>query len=250
MTSTLLKNSVEILSTSNILEPLFDGVIVVSHSFKALKSHPALSKLFPAVETFAALHKNFDNGAVSLVPHEGLPSKRLIYSSTGSVTKDFDDVRRYLEAGKAGIKSALSYGVKSPLIITVPSERFANAELIAAIGALHPLYVPLHVRQEDSSRAKKVDRLAVFPISHKGDGIVKVLNAVQSSFTVCRDVGDTDPQRMAPPKTAEYIQDVFKGTSVKVRVEGDVDKIRKEYPLMSAVNRCANQVEAHKASPS
>lgn len=37
---------------------------------------------------------------MNLIPHESLPSKRLIYASVGSVTKDFDDVRRYLAAGK------------------------------------------------------------------------------------------------------------------------------------------------------
>lgn len=41
------------------------------------------------------------------------------------------------------------------------------------------------------------------------------------SYTVCRDIGDADPQRMAPPKVAEYVTNIFKGTSVKVHVTDD-----------------------------
>lgn len=53
---------------------------------------------------------------------------------------------------------------------------------------------------------------------------------------------------MAPPRVAEYVEEVFRGSSVKVRVESDQDKLLKGYPLLHAVNRCANSVEAHKVS--
>lgn len=57
--------------------------------------------------------------------------------------------------------------------------------------------------------------------------------------SVARDVGGSDPERMAPPRVEEYVRKVFEGTKVKVDVVSDDAKLVKEYPLFSAVNRCA-----------
>lgn len=53
---------------------------------------------------------------------------------------------------------------------------------------------------------------------------------------------------MAPPRVAEYIQELFKNSAVKVRIESDQEVIRKEYPLVHAVNRSSCDVEAYKVS--
>jgi len=53
---------------------------------------------------------------------------------------------------------------------------------------------------------------------------------------------------MAPPKVAEYVEALFKSSSnVKVKVLADQRQIEKDYPLMAAVNRGANEVPAHQA---
>jgi leucyl aminopeptidase len=65
--------------------------------------------------------------------------------------------------------------------------------------------------------------------------------------TITRDVGDADPERMAPPKVAEYIVDAFKGGNVKVKVEADQDVIKKEYPMMAAVSRATKNIPEHQA---
>lgn len=58
---------------------------------------------------------------------------------------------------------------------------------------------------------------------------------------MARDVGGTDPERMAPPKVEEYILETFKDTpSIKISIIKDPAILDKEYPLFSAVNRAAS----------
>jgi hypothetical protein len=41
------------------------------------------------------------------------------------------------------------------------------------------------------------------------------------------------------------VEQHFKGTAIKVAVESDQDYILKNYPLLAAVNRSANDVKEH-----
>lgn len=34
--------------------------------------------------------------------------------------------------------------------------------------------------------------------------------------TVCRDIGGSDPERMAAPRVCDYVQEIFKNTCIKV----------------------------------
>jgi len=43
--------------------------------------------------------------------------QRLIYSCTGPVDRDYDDLRRFHEAGAAGVKRAFGAGARSPLLM-------------------------------------------------------------------------------------------------------------------------------------
>lgn len=56
---------------------------------------------------------------------------------------------------------------------------------------------------------------------------------------VARDIGGSDPERMAPPQVVEYVRKVFEGSQVRVEVVEDDATLQKEFPLFSAVNRCA-----------
>lgn len=236
---------VEITLTSSINDDLYDGLILISDSVSSLKSDEKLKHLGEQIDQFAKVHTGIDSGKANVLFHSGVPSKRLIYSSTGPAD-DFDDVRIYLEAGKNAMKTALEAGVKSPLLAVVPSEKFQNSLLTATLGALHQLYVPLIVRQEDSTKASKIDRLGLLNnVASNSGRLLRFIDSLQSSFNVTRDIGDTDPQRMAPPKLADYVQQHFKNSSVKVLVDSDKEAIKKEYPLLAAVNRSANDVEEH-----
>ncbi|KAE9554366.1 hypothetical protein FO519_002425 [Halicephalobus sp. NKZ332] len=241
-----LKSATRILFGENISDAIYDAVIVVSHSTRALSSYPGLQSLVPVLENYSKLNKSFEKGTVSLIQTEKVHSQRLIYSSTGSVNTDFDDVRKYIAAAQRAVSSAIGFGVKSPLLITIPYERFPQAELVSAIGALHPAYTSYSHRNEDG-RSLKLDSLSLYPISDNSPRFLNIVNALQRAFIVSRDIGDGDPQRMAPPKVAEYVKSLFEGTSVKITIDDDQEKIKQEYPLLAAVNRSANDVENHQA---
>ncbi len=55
-----------------------------------------------------------------------------------------------------------------------------------------------------------------------------------------RDIGGSDPERMAAPRVAEYVKECLEGSGVKVDVISDLATLQKNYPLLAAVNRCAN----------
>ncbi|CAI5453704.1 unnamed protein product [Caenorhabditis angaria] len=83
--------------------------------------------------------------------------------------------------------------------------------------------------------------------SGNSDALSSLIEAYDASFTVCRDVGETGPERMAPPKVAEYIQKAFTGGNIQVSIIDDQNIIEKDFPLMAAVNRAANTVKEHQA---
>ena len=56
---------------------------------------------------------------------------------------------------------------------------------------------------------------------------------------VARDIGGSDPERMAPPNVEQYIQDLFKNTDIKVDVISDPKVLGQDYPLFAAVDRAA-----------
>ena len=58
--------------------------------------------------------------------------------------------------------------------------------------------------------------------------------------TVARDIGGSDPERMAPPQVEDYVLTLFAmSTCITVEVVCDDKQLCKEYPLFAAVNRCA-----------
>ena len=239
-------SATRILLGENISDAIYDAVIVVSHSAKALSSYPGLQSLVPVLEDYSKLNKSFDKGTVSLIQTDKVHSKRLIYSSTGSVNRDFDDVRKYITAAQKGVSSAISFGAKSPLLVTVPFERFPQAELVSALGALHPAYVHYFHRDEDQ-RSLKLESLSLYPIQDRSPRFLDLVTALERAFIVSRDIGDGDPQRMAPPRVAEYMRNLFNGSNIKVTIDDDQEKIEREYPLMAAVTRSANGVQNHQA---
>lgn len=57
---------------------------------------------------------------------------------------------------------------------------------------------------------------------------------------MARDVGGSDPERMAPIKVEEYVRDAFANTPIKIEVISDLKTLEKDFPLFAAVNRAAN----------
>lgn len=100
----------------------------------------------------------------------------------------------------------------------------------------------------------------------EGNKLISVLNAIEIGRIVARDIGGSDPERMAAPKVLEYVNNIFKSTDIKVNlissimifllffkeknfliaifkkinvVEGQ-DQFEKNYPCFAAVNRAAS----------
>ena len=73
--------------------------------------------------------------------------------------------------------------------------------------------------------------------------LVETVNAIELGRIVTRDIGGSDPERMAAPRVLEYVQHAFKGTqSIKIQVVEGQHNFERDYPLFAAVNRAANGI--------
>ena len=231
-----------LLLSSDIKDSKYDGVIVVGEKPEVLTG--TLAALQSSLKAHLEIDKAAHSSEVVVVVSPELPSKRLIFAPTGPLNRDYDDVRRFYDASVQGIKRALSAGCKSPLLVTVKNEKFQLSQRVTLLGALQALYNPIEVREAKPDKAKKFDSLGVY-FEGASDKELKIISALESGRTVYRDIGGSDPERMAAPRVAEYVQNIFKDTVVKVEVISDVDKLTAEYPLLAAVNRAARNVPRH-----
>jgi len=224
----------EVKLTGDLTSPDFDAVVVVAPSIGHVK-HPELKKALNAV---AEIDKSADKG-VWLAPCADVAGKRVIYSGTGALDQDIDDVRCFGEAMEKGVKKALAAGCRSPLLaFGNGTEEFSHSKLVSVLGAFKALYVPLEMREGRPEKAVKMEKFGVLDVSEKD---VQLASGIEEGKAVCRDIGGSDPERMAPPRVAEYVTNLFKGTCVKVEVVKGHETLKKEYPCLAAVDRAANQ---------
>ena len=102
-------------------------------------------------------------------------------------------IHSYENAAHAGIKKALKSGSKAPLLY-VKESRFPNAQLVAILGALKALYVPLEMREDVPDKKAKVKHLGVFAARQNQ---LDLAHALEAGRIVSRDIGGSDPERMA-----------------------------------------------------
>ncbi|XP_069036931.1 putative aminopeptidase W07G4.4 [Lepisosteus oculatus] len=232
--------------TTDCQDQRFDGIILVADSVDKLPEK--LGCLQEPLQDYKSVDRGLCEEVVVLkVP--GLPGNRLVFACTGPVNRDYDDIRRFSDAAVSGVKRAVKAGVQRPLLVCPPHSSYAESPLVAVLGALHALYVPLELREAAvMEKDHKVETLGVWvPEETQGRRITHLATALESGRVVCRDIGGSDPERMAAPRVAQYVQDLFKGTEVKVSVISHVGELQKEYPCLAAVNRCANAVVRHQA---
>ncbi|KAK3886530.1 hypothetical protein Pcinc_009326 [Petrolisthes cinctipes] len=228
----------EVKAEASVSVEGYDGIILVADSLDKLTG--PLDVLRVPLQAQAAIDQSVvKDGAVVKV---ALPASRLVLAPTGHLNRDYDDVRRLFDAAAAGIKRALKVGMKKPLLVLANVDSFPEARLVTVLGALHALYVPIEIREDVPEKASKAARLGFV-----GDNkTVQLAMALDAGRTVASDIGGSDPERMAPPRVEEYVRDVFQGTNVSLEVVSDDEKLCKEYPLFSAVNRCAKGVPRHR----
>ncbi|XP_076587257.1 putative aminopeptidase W07G4.4 [Chaetodon auriga] len=232
--------------TSDLTNQNFDGIVLVAHSYDTLP--PALECLRAPLQDYSSVDSGLEEEVVVLkVP--GLPGNRLVFASTGPVNRDYDDVRRFSDAAANGIKRALKAGMQRPLLVCPPHKDYKHSTMVAALGALQALYMPLEVREANVNPTNyKVCVLGLWTAQEaEGQTLVKLADALESGRVACRDIGGSDPERMAAPRVTEYVQELFRDSPVQVEVVSDLKVLEKEYPCLAAVNRCANSVPRHQA---
>ncbi|KAM9476161.1 putative aminopeptidase W07G4.4 [Clarias gariepinus] len=222
----------------------FDGILLVTQNFDSLPSE--LDGLKDPLQDYSAVDSALKDDVV-ILKVVGLPGDRLVFAPTGPLNRDYDDIRRFSDAAEKGIKRAMKAGMQRPLLVCPPHSAHKKNTLVALLGALHALYLPLELREVKKS-PHKVTVLGVWVKDKaQGEDITKLATALESGRVVYRDIGGSDPERMAAPRVAEYVQEVFKNSNVQVKVESDSRVLEKEYPCLGAVNRCANAVPRHQA---
>lgn len=173
--------------------------------------------------------------------------QRLVYSPTGPVNRDYDDIRRYYDAACNGMKRAIKAGSKKPVLAIPTSTAFENAWTVSALGALHALYTPIEVAVFDTQKAKKVDILSIFygkdvKVGQKNLDYVK---ALEVGRTVCRDIAASDPEFSCTTEVEKYVKKVLDDPTIKITVTSGTKIITKKYPLLASVDRAASVTDRH-----
>ncbi|MBX3461549.1 MAG: leucyl aminopeptidase family protein [Planctomycetes bacterium] len=224
----------------------FDAVVLVGHA-PATVAVPALR---PHLQAAAAADAAFAR-TLSLLPAEGVAGGRLVVAPTGSLFRDHDDVRRYAEAAAKGVRRARDAGATRILLLVEapPSgEVYAAAARVAALGAAGALWEPLEAREA-------LGEVATEPVRRLGIGVLggpftaadaAWVEAAEAGLRLARDLAGTEPERMAPPRFAAYVQQAMKGLPVEVTVQKNTAKLAKDYPLLMAVARASLGVPRHR----
>lgn len=216
----------------------WDALIVIADDFSQQLPEPLASII--------AIQQEFDQRVgqhlVSLVSEE-LAAKRLVLAPTGPLNRYYDDVRRFYDAAKSAGAEVLKMGAKKPLLLVVAPEtdKYQEAANVSYLGFSQAMWQPLEAREALGEHIE--------PIEMIGLGGVNIdaaeAQAIEAGKYVARDLCGTEPERMAPPKFAEYCVDTFAGTKVKTTVVDDMQTLESEYPLLWAVARASIEVERH-----
>eukprot|EP01125_Pyxidicula_operculata_P022726 TRINITY_DN9532_c0_g1_i1.p1 TRINITY_DN9532_c0_g1~~TRINITY_DN9532_c0_g1_i1.p1 ORF type:complete len:516 (+),score=128.38 TRINITY_DN9532_c0_g1_i1:534-2081(+) len=223
---------------------LFDAVVVVSSS---------LSENYPGSDVVIQA-KKVDNQVGESVTAHVVSGSLLVHSPIGQVNRDFDDVRKWSDAARAGVARAIKAGKLNPVLL-FPSKpdlekqpQYLHALEVAVLGVYQELYQPLQAREKLGDKAEPVKKVGIYSGWHTPQELEKlthVLRSIEAGKRLARDLGESDPERMSPPNFADYVVEAFKSVSnVKVEVKsGEV--LHKEYPLLTAVARGSLKVERH-----
>lgn len=220
-----------------------DGVVLVTSSLDLLWPLPECD----AVKAAISAQLEIDASAAKsgcVVRVDQVAGGRVIYAPTGPLDRDYDDARRWAEAAEAGIKRCLECGCKQPLLAVAAPPSWPSAPLLSMLGALDACYVPLEIREDVPEKWVKVQQLGVVGVP---PAVVERAMQLDMAKSLAKDIGGSDPERMAPPRVEEYVRKEFEGSScVTVEVVSDENELVQEYPLFAAVNRCAKGVERHR----
>jgi leucyl aminopeptidase len=166
-----------------------------------------------------------------------------------------DDPRCVFEAAKAGIARAVQAGATKPLLflddtVATAGADYSEAPLVTLLGALDACYATIQTREfKGEAVAEPVTALGLYvreTAVEEVDAAIAKAVALEKGRRVARDICAGDPERMAPPRVAEYVAAEFAGVpNVKCSVEEGLACIEEKYPLLAAVCRASRPVERH-----
>ncbi len=221
----------------------YDALVVVAPAAETGESE------IDRVLTAAAAADQQLGAQVVLLVDAKMPGQRLVFAGTGPVTRDFDDVRRFGDAAKAGLVRARDAGAKRPLLFVhgVPkAPGFEHAHAVALLDAAGGLWEPLEAREALGSLTAEPVTSIGFVAASDGERVASLVTALEAGRRAARDVTGTEPERMTPTRAVEYATDLFRGTKVKVTHVDERDQLSANYPLLDAVARASYRVERHR----
>ncbi len=159
-------------------------------------------------------------------------------------------MRRFADAARSGVRRARDAGARAILLLVHgPNGKasYANAAAVAALAGAGSLWEPLEAREAFGDAIEPVQTLGIAEVGGEfAESTAEWIEATAAGLRLARDLAGTEPERMAPPRFAEYVQAAFRGTKVKVTVQKDVKKLQREYPLLMAVARASLGVPRHR----
>jgi len=252
---TLINNDFfRIVTSSDTVSSDHDVLILVGDSYETTDSFPEF--VHPSL-TLVKDHKECDSATdeiCCLVQNGGGKKILVVWSPTGPLNRDYDDVRRYKEAALKGIERAVQSNKRSPVLVVSSSHtqhtEYKDSLLVAVLGAMQAAYVPIEVREQVPDKKSKLDVLGIASteLSSAGDGerFLNTVAGVELGRIIARDIGGSDPERMSAPNVETYLKEVFAGTSIVMEVVQGHEAFVKDYPLFAAVDRCSNVVPEHR----
>ncbi|ADT67637.1 leucyl aminopeptidase family protein [Pseudoalteromonas sp. APC 3356] len=214
-----------------------DALIIISNDFSHLPNTPLRDTILDQ----AQVDSRIGNQVTLLV----IAGKRVVLAPTGPLNRDYDDVRRYFDAAKLAINEAKASGSVNPAIY-LPAlntdSRYQHALEVAYLGACQALWQPLEAREFHGQGIEPITQIGLIDANEQ---TIKAVNALAAGQYAARDLCGTEPERMAPPRFADYCTELFENSAVSVDVIDDLAAIDKHYPMLSTVARASYAVERH-----
>ena len=224
--------------SSALTDTSYDALIIVAEQF----SQGLPAPLQTVVNKQAEFDTRVGSEVVTMVTDE-LAQKRLVLAPTGQLDRYFDDVRRFYDAANTAGKAVTAMGATKPLLVVVRNDNTAyeQAAMVAYLGFSQAMWQPLEAREALGDAIEPVAMIGL--VDENID--VAAAAAVESGKYVARDLCGTEPERMAPPRFAEYCEQTFSNSKVSVSVIDDMPTLEKDFPLLWSVARASIEVERH-----
>jgi len=235
-------------ATQNVFSTDYDAIVIVANNYETDLKRNGLLDQFADLSALKQLNASFEKEISFAIVNK----TRVIYSPTGPLNRDQDDVRVIHDATLAGVKQAVAMGSKSPLLVnTITSEVFAEANQVALQAAWEAVHIPLEVREQKKSPALfKVEKMGFWSSEANYPTVnetIRRIHAVEIGRIVTRDLGGSDPERTSAENIAKYCDQVFAGNAnIKCTIIEGQSVFEKEYPLFAAVNRAADVIPRHR----